>query len=486
MAGDASAFGVGAVLSHILPDGSKHPVAFASRALSASERNYSQVEKEALSLVIGVRTFHQYLYGRRFTLIMDHKPLTTILGPKQGIPALAAARMQCWALRLSAYSYDIVYRPTGSHGNADGLSRLSLPESSLHTITDEATVFNLVQIQALPVFSSELEAATRSDLLLSRVLRYVKQGWSLQVPEMLHLYWLKRNKLMVEVDTVMWGVRVVVPSKLRTRVLAELHQGHPGVVRMKALARSHVWWPELEGDVAEQAKACPTCQAVKIAPAKAPLHPWVWPTVPWQRIHLDFAGPFMGKMLLVVIDSDSKWPEVLEMNTTTAAKTITALRGMFARYGLPEQLVTDNETQFTLTEFRQFLTANGAKHILCSPYHPSSNGAAECLVQTVKQALKAGYQKGVLFEQALATFLLQYRTTPHATTGVPPSSLFLQRSLRTRLDLLKPQVAARVRSKQADQKAYHDVHSHARQFFVGWLVMVETFEMDLIGFLELL
>ena len=122
---------------------------------------------------------------------------------------------------------------------------------------------------------------------------------------------------------------------------------------------------------------------------------------------------------------------------------VTALREMFARYGLPEQVVTDNEPQFTLTEFRQFLTANRVKHILCSPYHPSSNGAAERLVQTVKQALKAGCQKGVLFEQALASFLLQYRTTPHATTGVPPSSLFLQQSLCTRLDLLKPQVAAR-------------------------------------------
>ena len=203
---------------------------------------------------------------------------------------------------------------------------------------------------------------------------------------------------------------------------------------MKALARSYVWWPELEGEVGERAKACSTCQAVKMAPAKAPLHPWVWPTVPWQRNHLDFAGPIMGKMLLVVIDSHSKWPEIMEMNTTTAAKTITVLREIFARYGLPELIVTDNRPQFTATEFKQFLTANGVKNILCSPYHPSSNGAAEWLVQTVKQALKAGCQKGVLFEQALASFLLQYRTTPHATTGVSPSSLFLNRSLRIRLD----------------------------------------------------
>ena len=113
------------------------------------------------------------------------------------------------------------------------------------------------------------------------------------------------------------------------------------------------------------------------------------------------------------------------MSTTTAAKIITALREMFARYGLPEQFVTDNGLQFTSTEFRQFLTANGVKHIICSPYHPSSNGAAERLVQTGKQALKAGCQKGVSFEQPLASFLLQYRTTPHAPTGVPPGSLFL-------------------------------------------------------------
>ena len=127
MAADASAYGVGAVIPHVYPNGNERPVAFASRTLTKSEKNYAQLEKEAFALIFGVKHFHQYLYARSFTLVTDHRPLTTILSPHKGIPSLAAARLQGWAIILSAYQYDIEFKCTQQHGNADALSRLPLP-----------------------------------------------------------------------------------------------------------------------------------------------------------------------------------------------------------------------------------------------------------------------------------------------------------------------------------------------------------------------
>ena len=187
------------------------------------------------------------------------------------------------------------------------------------------------------------------------------------------------------------------------------------------------------------------------------------------------AGPVAGKMLLIVMDAHSKWPEVMVMDGMTSSKTITVLREMFTRYGLPRQIVSDNGPQFISNEFKEFLASNGVKHITTSPYHPSGNGAAEQMVQTVKRAVQAGLQRGDSLDRALAVFLLRYRITPHATTGISPSSLFFGRPLRTRLDLLRPDVGGQVRDSQADQKDRHDRTSKPREFTVGQTVWVHNF-----------
>ncbi len=306
LAEDASAYRVGAVISHVMPDGAERPIAFASRTLSDSEKNYAQVEKEALSLVFGIKRFHTYLYGRPFTLITDHKPLTAILGAKKGIPPLSAARLQRWANLLSAYRYEIEFRPTKAHANADGLSRLPLNVVSCEGFSSDVEDFNLSQLGSLPVTASQLRTATASDAELSRVLQFVREGWPQEVDARFQQY--RRAELTVEAGCLLRGIRAVVPAKLRAKLLTQLHVDHQGVSKMKAVACGYFWWPGLDSEIERLARNCLACQSVKPAPPVSMLHPWVWPARPWQRIHIDFAGPFHGAMFLVLVDAHSKWP----------------------------------------------------------------------------------------------------------------------------------------------------------------------------------
>ena len=176
-----------------------------------------------------------------------------------------------------------------------------------------------------------------------------------------------------------------------------------------------------------------------------------------------------------MVDTYSKWPEVAVMSSTTSEKTINVLRTMFAQHGLPEQLVSDNGPQFTSSEFSQFLQNNRIKHILSAPHHPASNGLAERFVQTLKRNLKATMKEGKAIHHRLTEFLFEYQATPHATTNVSPSELFLKRKLRTHFDLMLPNTRVLVMSKQADQKQQHDQHTRPCFLFPGSLVMVRVY-----------
>ena len=148
-------------------------------------------------------------------------------------------------------------------------------------------------------------------------------------------------------------------TEVTEQLLKELHKDHPVIVRMKEIARSYIWWEGVDKDIELVVKSC---QSVKNAPPNAPLHPWLWPTKPWQRLHIDIAGPFQGRTYLLITDAHSKWPEIIEMTSITTSKTVKELCKLFSSFGLPEQIVTDNGPQFVSEEFRVFTKMNGMKH----------------------------------------------------------------------------------------------------------------------------
>ena len=163
----------------------------------------------------------------------------------------------------------------------------------------------------------------------------------------------------------------------------------------------------------------------------------------------------------------------------TASKTIEILRDLFASYGLPETIVSDNGPGFVSKEFQRFTEANGIRHIVSPPYHPASNGAAERAVQVVKQALRKqvfdSRDAGCSLQHQLSNFLLKYRCTPHTVTGQSPAELFLKRPLRNSLSLLKPNLPQRIEIQQDNQLKYQGDNRQPKALAANQQVRVRNF-----------
>ena len=456
-----------------MPDGSERPIGYASRTLNSSERNYSQLEKEGLSCIFGIKKFHDYLFGRSFELVTDHKPLLGLLKEDRAVSPQASARIKRWSLFLSSYEYTLAFRNTAAHANADALSCLPLPEEPARTTVEPELVLLAEHLDDSPVTATDIRSWTQQDKKLSQVLQYVQLGWPSDGDPDLEPYSSRRLELSSFEGCIMWGTRIVIPPPGRQAVLQELHEGHPGISRMRALARMYVWWPGINSDIEKSVRLCQPCQDVQSSPPPAPLNPWKWPTRPWARLHMDFAGPFQGKTILVVIDAHSKWIEATCTPSTSSTSVIEELRTLFAKFGLPETIVTDNGSGFTSQEFETFLNTNGIKHPTSAPYHPASNGLAERAVQIVKKGLKKVTSGSM--NTRLAKVLFTYRITPQSTTGISPAELLLGRRPHTRLDLLRPNTARRVEERQQAQKRKHDLRARTRSFKEGDTVFVKNF-----------
>ncbi|XGW10499.1 hypothetical protein V3C99_012187 [Haemonchus contortus] len=447
VAADASDYGIGAVILHKMPDGTEKAICHASRSLNTAEKNYGQIEKEGLALIFAVRKFHRYIYGRQFKLLTDHKPLLHIFGPKKMVPIYTANRLQRWKLILMGYDFSLEYRSTTEFGQADALSRL-IPAKPNQTedvviakIEQEILAVYETTIRALPVTRILIQDESEKDEEIVKVTRALKQGvWPSKPGKEVQNWKALRHTLSVQDGCLYFGHRIVVPKSLRGAVLKQLHDGHPGMTRMKMLARRYVYWTNINKDIEENVQKCRYCQETAKMARKTVLCSWPDETKPWNRVHIDFAGPINGKVYLVVVDSYSKWPEVLEMSSSTVKATLRELKMLFARFGNSSVIVSDNGTQFTSREFQEFYEKQGIEHIRSPPFHPQSNGQAERFVDTLKRALLKS--KGGEKSELLAEFLKCYRKTPSTMTPkqLSPAELFLGRQLRTTLTLLKEEL----------------------------------------------
>ena len=391
--------------------------------------------------------FHQYLYGRKFTLITDNKPLISIFGEKKGIPVVTANRLQRYALFLSGYQYEEKY--VKSKDNiSDFFSRANQnmddTELCIPGLVQNDIFVNYIQNREERITDfNKIKENTAKDEILYKIIEYIRIGWpEKNIDPQFSPYFLRKNELSEESGAIFWGYRVLIPRILQSSILSGIHSTHLGIVKMKSLARSYFWWPGLDGDLEKIVKSCDKCLPYGNSPSKHKLINWKYPEKPWERIHLDYMGPIFNKYFLVLVDSYSKWIECIDMNNSiTSKRTIDQLRFIFSRFGLPSTVVTDNGTSFVSKEFEFFLQMNGIKHITSPVGHPATNGQAENAVKIIKLALKKALHNNNNNENLnryLQSFLMDYRNTIHCTTGFSPAQIIFCRNIRTRLDLLNP------------------------------------------------
>ena len=426
---DASPVGIGAILCQ-----DDKVVCYASRALSAVEQRYSQTEREMLAVVWGAERFHLYLYGAQFEIISDHKPLLGIFASHKQ----ASARMERWRLRLSPYSYSLLYRPGRDNENpADYLSRH--PDQPASTDPVENTV-SYICTSSVPkaMTLQEVEQHYLHDPVMQKLSHAIQSGqWT---DEEVTPYLRIQDELAVYRGIVLRHTRIVLPFSLRERAVELAHRGHQGVVKTKSLLREKVWFPGIDAMVEERVKACIPCQATSTHGSEhcTPLKMSHLPDRPWKELSIDFIGPFpTGESLLVVMDDYSRFPEVEIVHPTSSNTVIPKLDAIFARQGIPSELRSDNGPPFNGGEFASFASYLGFKHRRITPLWPGANGEVERLMKTLGKAIRAAFIDQRNWKQELYTFLRQYRATPHSTTGVSPSELLNGRPMKIMLPELR-------------------------------------------------
>ena len=461
---DASPVGVGAVLMQMQSDGTMRPVSYASRSLSAVEQRYSQLERECLAVVFAIERFRLYLYGIKFTVKTDHKPLVHIFSsPNKTI----TPRIERFVIRAMPYNYKVEYQP-GKLNGADYLSRSNhtTPSSTKRNMAEESMQYVYQNAMPQSISAETISHEQKKDSDICSAIESIKKGnLSPQSP-----FFTVRHGLTTDNDILMLNDKIIIPPSLQLQLISIAHEGHQGIVRTKQRLRQKTWWPGFGRHVETFIKSCHGCQVVGPPPKPTPLSTTKLPKDSWLLLGCDLVGPFPSdENLLVCVDYYSRYPEVEILNNISSKAIATKLRKLFCRYGAPECIVTDNGPQFRKhTEFRELMKEFNVRHRKVTAYNPRANGEVERFNRNLKKTIQASVAEGQNWRVTLDNFLLSYRTTPHSITGKTPAELMFGRNIRDKIPGMnqssfdRHNVRKRDRQKKMEGKRYFDTKNKSK------------------------
>uniref|UniRef100_A0A8C5Q7G7 Gypsy retrotransposon integrase-like protein 1 n=1 Tax=Leptobrachium leishanense TaxID=445787 RepID=A0A8C5Q7G7_9ANUR len=455
---DASKTGLGCCLLQ-----AGQPIAFASRALTLTEQNYAQIEKECLSIVFACQRFHHYLYGRdEITAETDHKPLISIFKK----PLLCAPkRLQSMLLTLQNYCLNVVYKPGPEMYISDTLSRATAaggaPDYAQHTVCNvQQDLDVLSQINHSDYLNVtdqrllQIKQHTETDESLQALKYVVLDGWpdsKEEVPLTAREYWTFRDEIGIQDGILYKGQRVIIPKSLRSEMLTRIHASHIGGEACYRQARDTLYWPNMQNEIKDFVSHCSACNEYAQAQQKEPMMSHVLPTRPWQIVSMDLLN-YAGQDFLLIVDHYSDFWEIELLPDLSADTTIRRCKVQFARYGQPDRVISDNGPQFACEQFRRFSADWGFEHVTSSPRHPQANGKAESAVKIVKNICKKAKYDGTDPWKAV----LHWRNTPSEGMDSSPAQRLMSRRLKTLLPvankLLEPCVVTGVLEKLRRRK----------------------------------
>ncbi|XP_058449428.1 uncharacterized protein K02A2.6-like [Malaya genurostris] len=460
---DASSVAVGAVLVQ-LEKGIPRAISYASKSLSPTEKRYFPLEREALAIVWALEKFEVYLRGLKFTLVTDHQPLETLFGEK----SVPSARIERWVLKLQSFRFSIVYVP-GKLNIADPLSRLcrDIPSKSFDKGVDEMLCSIVESGRPAAITMTDIIEASEID---NEILHVKRALYSEKWTQELQKYKAFKNELSCIRDVLLRVNKIVVPVKLRSRVLELGHTGHPGCGKMKRRIRASLWWPGVDSEVEKFCKSCLECQAVGRNPVPEPLHIRNLPSKPWSYLCADILGPLpCGKSILVVIDYYSRYQVVEVVTKVTSSELIKRFRRIFTELGRPDVLATDNATYFSSTEFKDCFVDMGVKLTKTTPYWPRANGEVERQNRSLLKILRISNMKHTNWMDDLQDYLYMYSATPHSITGVSPAELMFGRRFKDVFPhfdedkLLDDEIRDRDKLAKQYSKDYYDDRNSAKE-----------------------